>query len=88
MRAAVAVAKGAADGSARYCSAAAGDGFPRFPAMSADLLVPARIDIVERWESQAAVEAFPGSGSSEEMGAAMLSDSVSEYDVADVRRLT
>jgi hypothetical protein len=46
------------------------------------------IDIFERWESQAAVEAFRGSGPSEEQAAAMLAASVAEYDVADVRSLT
>jgi quinol monooxygenase YgiN len=57
-------------------------------AISADLIDPARINIFERWESQAAVEAFRGAGPSNEQGAAMLSASVAEYDVADTRRLT
>jgi quinol monooxygenase YgiN len=57
-------------------------------AITADLLDPGRIDILERWESQEAVEAFRGSGPSDEQGAAMLSASVAEYDVADVRSLT
>lgn len=57
-------------------------------ALSADIADPGRINIFERWESQEAVEAFRGSGPSEEQGAAMLSASVSEYDVADVRSLT
>lgn len=57
-------------------------------AISADLLDPGRIDIFERWESQQAVETFRGSGPSDEQGAAMLSASVTEYDVADVRPLT
>lgn len=56
--------------------------------ITADLVDPGRIDILERWESQSAVEAFRGSGSSDEQGAAMLSASVAEYDVADVRSLT
>lgn len=56
-------------------------------AITADLVDPGRIDVFERWESQAAVEAFRGSGPSEEQGAAMLSASVAEYDVADVRPL-
>jgi hypothetical protein len=38
-------------------------------------------------ESQAAVETFRGNGPSDEQGAAMLADSVAEYDVADVRTL-
>jgi quinol monooxygenase YgiN len=57
-------------------------------AISADLNDPGRINIFERWESQAAVEAFRGAGPSDEQGAAMLSASVAEYDVADTRRLT
>lgn len=55
--------------------------------ITADLVDPGRIAIFERWESQAAVEAFRGSGPSDEQGAAMLSASVAEYDVADVRIL-
>jgi quinol monooxygenase YgiN len=57
-------------------------------AITADLVEPGRIDIFERWESQAAVEAFRGSGPSDEQAAAMLAASVAEYDVADVRSLT
>jgi quinol monooxygenase YgiN len=56
-------------------------------AITADLIDPGRVNIFERWESQAAVEAFRGSGPSDEQGAAMLSASVAEYDVADVRHL-
>jgi quinol monooxygenase YgiN len=54
----------------------------------ADLVVPGRINIFERWASQADVETFRGSGPSEEQGAAMVSAAVAEYDVADVRPLT
>jgi quinol monooxygenase YgiN len=53
----------------------------------ADLIDPGRVNIFERWESQAAVETFRGSGPSNEQGAAMLSVSVAEYDIADVRPL-
>ena len=56
-------------------------------AISADLIDPGRINIFERWESQAAVAAFRGSGPSDEQGAAMRSASVAEYDIADVRPL-
>ena len=56
--------------------------------ITADLLDPGRIAIFERWESQAAVETFRGSGPTDEQGAAMLAASVAEYDVADVRSLT
>src|SRR5688572_28967411 len=55
--------------------------------IAADLIDPGRVNIYERWESQAAVETFRGSGPSDEQGAAMLSASVAEYDVADVRPL-
>ena len=57
-------------------------------AITADLVDPGRIDILERWESREAVEAFRGTGPSDEQGTAMLSASVAEYDVADVRSLT
>jgi quinol monooxygenase YgiN len=57
-------------------------------AISADLVDPARINILERWETREAVEAFRGSGPSEEQSAAILAASVAEYDVADVRSLT
>ena len=56
--------------------------------IAADLVDAGRINIFERWESQAAVEAFRGSGPSDEQSAAMLTASVAEYDVADVRSLT
>jgi quinol monooxygenase YgiN len=56
--------------------------------LTADLIDPGRINIFERWESQAAVEAFRGQGPSDDQGAAMLSLSVAEYDVAGVRSLT
>ena len=56
--------------------------------ITADLVDPGRIDVFERWESTAAVAAFRGSGPSEDQSAAVLSASVSEYDVADVRPLT
>lgn len=57
-------------------------------AIAADLVEPGRVNVVERWESQEAVEAFRGSGPGGEQGAAMLSASVAEYDVAAVRDLT
>lgn len=56
-------------------------------AITADLVDPGRVNIFERWASQAAVEAFRGSGPSNEQGAAMLSASVAEYDIAEVRPL-
>ena len=55
--------------------------------ISADLIDPGRVNIFERWTSQAAVETFRGNGPSDEQGAAMRSVSVAEYDIADVRPL-
>ena len=57
-------------------------------AISADLVDASRINVFERWESRAAVKAFRGSGPSDEQRDAMLSASISEYDVGDVRSLT
>jgi heme-degrading monooxygenase HmoA len=57
-------------------------------AISADLLDPSRIDIFERWESRAAVDAFRGGGPSDEQQGLIVSASVSEYDVGAERRLT
>jgi len=56
-------------------------------AISADLVQPGRVNIFERWGSREAVETFRGSGPSDEQGAAILSASVTEYDVADGRSL-
>lgn len=56
-------------------------------AISADLVDPGRINIFERWTSQAAVEAFRGSGPGDEQSAAILSASVAEYDVGEPRDL-
>jgi quinol monooxygenase YgiN len=56
-------------------------------AISADLLDPSRINIFERWASQAAVDAFRGSGPSDEQGAAIRAAAVAEYDIAAARPL-
>ncbi len=55
--------------------------------ITADLIDPGRVNIFERWESQSAVESFRGSGPADDQGAAMISASVAEYDVADARSL-
>jgi quinol monooxygenase YgiN len=55
--------------------------------ITADLVDPGRVNVFERWESQAAVEAFRGSGPSDEQGAAIRSGSVAEYEIADERPL-
>jgi quinol monooxygenase YgiN len=56
--------------------------------IAADVVEPGRVNIFERWESQDAVNAFRGSGPSEEQAIAITSASVVEYDVANQRRLT
>jgi quinol monooxygenase YgiN len=56
-------------------------------AITADLIDPGRINIFERWESQAAVETFRSGGPSNEQSATMLSASVAEYDIGNVRPL-
>ena len=56
-------------------------------ALSADLLDPGRVNIFERWESVAAVEAFRGGGPSDEQGAAIVAASVAEYDIGAERSL-
>jgi len=57
-------------------------------AVTADLLDSSRVDIFERWESQAAVNAFRGSGPTDEQTSAVISATVVEYDVTGERRLT
>ncbi|WP_029113818.1 putative quinol monooxygenase [Mycobacterium sp. URHB0044] len=56
-------------------------------AISADLIDAGRVNIFERWESQAAVDAFRSGGPSGEQLAAIVSGSVDEYDVASTRTL-
>jgi quinol monooxygenase YgiN len=56
-------------------------------AITADLLDAGRVNLFERWESQEAVNTFRRGGPSNEQRAAMLSVSVAEYDIADVRPL-
>ena len=49
--------------------------------------LPGRVNLFEPRETQAAVKAFRRSAPRTKQGAAMLSVSVAEYDVADVRPL-
>jgi quinol monooxygenase YgiN len=56
-------------------------------AISADPVDAGRVNIVERWESQAAVDAFRASGPSDEQQEAIVSGCVCEYDVTAQRRL-
>ncbi|MEU6795750.1 antibiotic biosynthesis monooxygenase family protein [Nonomuraea wenchangensis] len=57
-------------------------------AISADLVDAGRVNILERWESQSAVEAFRTGGPSDAQRAVMLAASVAEYEVGAVRSLT
>lgn len=59
-------------------------------ALSADLVDPGRVNILERWDSQPAVEAFregQGDGPGFDKGALIVSGSVTEFDVAGQRTL-
>jgi len=56
-------------------------------AISADPLDPGRVNIIERWESQAAVDTFRGSGPSDDQQDAIVSGCVCEYEIAAQRRL-
>ena len=56
-------------------------------ALSADLVEPGRINILERWESQGAVEAFRGEGVGEDQSAMILGALVAEYEVGQIRPL-
>jgi quinol monooxygenase YgiN len=49
------------------------------------LLDPDRVNLFERWESQAALKAFRRKAPRNTQRAAMLSVSVAEYDIADAR---
>jgi quinol monooxygenase YgiN len=57
-------------------------------AISADAVEPGRINVFERWESQAAVEAFRGSGPSDAQSTAVVSATVAEYDIGGTRQLS
>ena len=54
-------------------------------AISADLLDPARVNILERWESQDAVDAFRGDGTSAEQRRMIRGGIVAEYGAVDER---
>jgi quinol monooxygenase YgiN len=54
-------------------------------AITADLIDPGRVNLFERWESQAAVKAYRRRAPRNRSGVAMLSVSVAEYDIAGVR---
>jgi quinol monooxygenase YgiN len=54
-------------------------------AITADLLDPGRVNLFERRESQAAVDTYRRSAPRKKQGAATLSVSVAEHDIAEVR---
>ena len=56
--------------------------------VTADLVDPGRVVIVERWDSADAVAAFRGAGPSDDQQAAITGADVAEYDVASWRSLT
>ncbi|WP_103500578.1 MULTISPECIES: putative quinol monooxygenase [Streptomyces] len=57
-------------------------------ALSADPVDAGRINVYERWETRASVEAFRAGGPSGEQNDAMLSAAVAEYDVSGERSLS
>jgi quinol monooxygenase YgiN len=57
-------------------------------AITADLIDAGRVNLYERWESGAAVRAFRRRAPRNKHAVAMLSASVAEYEVADVRSLS
>jgi quinol monooxygenase YgiN len=57
-------------------------------AVTADLVDSSRVNIFERWESQAAADAFRGNGPSDGQLRVILSARVVEYHVTGERPLT
>ena len=55
--------------------------------VTADPLEPGRINVFEQWESVADVEAFRGSGPSDEQAAAILDAAVYQHVVASSEQL-
>ncbi|MGK5443443.1 putative quinol monooxygenase [Micromonospora sp. URMC 105] len=53
-------------------------------AISADLVEPGRINVYERWDSDAQLLAFRGSGPAEEQAAAILGAEVHKYRISGV----
>jgi quinol monooxygenase YgiN len=54
-------------------------------AVSADPLDPRRVNVFERWESEEALLAFRGAGTSGEMAARILDADVRRYVIASVQ---
>ena len=57
-------------------------------ALSADLLDPGRVNVLERWSSAACVEEFRGAGTPGEQAALLLDAEVSQFEVSGEQRLT
>jgi quinol monooxygenase YgiN len=55
--------------------------------LSADLLDPRRINIFERWEKRADVEAFRGTGPTSAQQSAIADAEIAEYEVALGRQI-
>lgn len=55
--------------------------------LSADLLDPQRIVVVEIWENRQALDDFRGDGVDEAQGRQILDAAVAEYDAGDARLL-
>lgn len=55
--------------------------------LTADPLEPGRINVFEQWESVAAVEAFRGSGPSEDQQTTINEATVWQHEIADSTRL-
>lgn len=56
-------------------------------AMTADPLDPGRLNLFERWQSEAALKAFRKRARRSKRAAPMLSGSVEEYEIAESRSL-
>lgn len=56
-------------------------------ALSADVVEPGRINILERWATQGDVDRFRGAGTPDEQAGAIRSAEVHEFDVSAERRL-
>ena len=56
-------------------------------AITADPIDPGRVNVFERWESRAALDTARGNAPGFEQAEAMLSVSVAEFDIVDVRPL-
>ena len=55
--------------------------------LSPDLLVTSRINVFEQWESVEAVEAFRGSGPSDDQGVAIRDAAVYQHEISSSMRL-